>query len=30
MDAYNELNYIILKINKKYAEYTNTKEKSCH
>ena len=30
MDAYNELNYIILKINKKYAEYTNTKEGTCH
>lgn len=26
MDAYNELNYIILKINQKFAEYTNTKE----
>ena len=26
MEAYNELSYIILKINKKYAEYTNTKE----
>ncbi len=29
MDAYNELNYIVLKINKKYAEYTNTKEGLC-
>jgi len=26
MDAYNELNYIVMKINKKFAEYTNTKE----
>ena len=30
MDAYNELNYIVLKINKKFAEYTNTKEGNCH
>jgi len=30
MDAYNELFYIVLKINKKYAEYTNTKEGNCH
>ena len=30
MDAYNELFYIVLKINKKYAEYTNTKEGICH
>ena len=30
IDAYNELNYIILKINKKFNEYTNTKEGSCH
>ena len=30
IDAYNELNYIILKINKKFAEYTNTKEGSCN
>ena len=29
MEAYNELNYIVLKINKKYAEYTNTKEGLC-
>jgi hypothetical protein len=27
---YNELYYIILKINKKYSEYTNTKETSCN
>ena len=26
IDAYNELFYIVLKINKKFAEYTNTKE----
>ena len=26
MDAYNELNYIILKMNKKFSEYTSTKE----
>lgn len=25
MDAYNELFYIVLKINKKFAEYTNAK-----
>ena len=30
MDAYNELFYIVLKINKKYAEYTNTKEGICN
>ena len=30
IDAYNELFYIVLKINKKYAEYTNTKENNCH
>ena len=30
MDAYNELNLIILKINKKYKEYTNTKEGNCN
>lgn len=29
MEAYNELFYIVLKINKKYAEYTNTKEGIC-
>ena len=27
---YNELYYIVLKINKKYSEYTNTKEFSCN
>ena len=26
MDSYNELNYIVLKINNKLKEYTNTKE----
>ena len=26
MDSYNELNYIVLKINNKFKEYTNTKE----
>ena len=30
IDAYNELNYIVLKINKKISEYTNTKEGTCH
>jgi len=30
MESYNELYYIVLKINKKYAEYTNTKEGICH
>lgn len=30
MEFYNELYYIVLKINKKYAEYTNTKEGTCH
>ncbi len=30
IDAYNELFYIVLKINKKYAEYTNTKEGHCN
>ena len=30
MKYYNELYYIILKINKKYSEYTNTKEGSCN
>ena len=29
MDAYNELNLIIMKINKKFSEYTNTKEGKC-
>ena len=26
IDSYNELNYIVLKINNKFKEYTNTKE----
>ena len=26
MNAYNELNYIVLKINKGFAKYTNTKQ----
>lgn len=26
MDSYNELNYIVLNINNKFKEYTNTKE----
>ena len=30
MEAYNELSLIILKINKKYSEYTNTKECNCN
>lgn len=30
IDSYNELYYIVLRINKKYAEYTNTKEGACH
>jgi len=30
MSAYNELSLIIMKINKKYAEYTNTKECACN
>ena len=30
MDSYNELNLIVLKINKKFSEYTNTKEGNCH
>ena len=30
MEAYNELFLIVLKINKKYAEYTNTKEGICN
>ena len=30
MKYYSELSLIILKINHKYAEYTNTKEGSCH
>lgn len=27
---YNELYYIVLRINKKYSEYTNTKEGNCN
>ncbi len=30
MECYNELSLIVMKINKKYAEYTNTKEHKCH
>jgi len=30
MKYYNELSLIILKINKKYATYTKTKEHNCH
>lgn len=30
MKYYQELSFIVLKINKKYAEYTNTLEHSCH
>ena len=30
IDAYNELFYIVLKINNKYKEYTNTKEGNCN
>lgn len=30
MESYNELYYIVLKINKKYVEYTNTKEGTCN
>ncbi len=30
MKYYNELSFIILKINKKYAEYTNTSKHNCH
>lgn len=30
MECYNELSLIIMKINKKYAEYTKTKEHSHH
>ena len=30
IDAYNELFYIVLKINKKYEEYTNTRECNCN
>jgi len=30
IDAYNELNLIVLKINKKFSEYTNTKVGTCN
>jgi len=30
MKYYNELYYIVLKINKKYSEYTNTKKKESY
>ena len=30
IDAYNELYYIVLRINQKYREYTNTKEGACN
>ena len=30
MNYYNELSLIVLKINHKYAKYTNTKEHNCH
>ena len=30
MKYYNELSLIIMQINKKYKEYTNTKEHNCH
>ena len=30
MKYYNELYYIVLRINKKYSEYTNTKETNCN
>ena len=30
INYYNELYYIVLKINKKYSEYTNTKESNCN
>lgn len=30
MESYNELNLIIMKINKKFMEYTNTKEGNCN
>lgn len=29
MDAYNELYYIVMKINNKYREYTNTRDNGC-
>lgn len=30
MNYYNELSLIVLKINHKYAKYTNTKDHNCH
>ena len=30
MESYNELNLIVMKINKKFMEYTNTKEGKCN
>lgn len=30
MKYYQELSFIVLKINKKFAEYTSTKEHNCH
>ena len=30
MESYNELNIIVMKINKKFMEYTNTKEGNCN
>ncbi len=30
MKYYGELSFIVLKLNKKYSEYTNTKEHTCH
>lgn len=30
MESYNELNLIVMKINKKFMEYTNTKEGNCN
>ena len=30
MESYNELNLIVMKINKKFMEYTNTKEENCN
>ena len=30
MKYYNELSLIVLRINKKYKEYTSTKEHNCH
>ena len=30
MESYNELNLIVMKINKKLMEYTNTKEGKCN